>query len=128
MPKQTGWVRASGYLFLLGIIVAVLAGGLMDFIEATYIGTIHITLVVLGVIIGILGAFGIGSIGRDEKETFLIAVVALVAAGASGGILADVPMIGSYIYQMVSYIAILVLPAAVIIALEAIWKVGSTKY
>jgi len=123
--KSAGWVKLSGYLFLLGIIISIIAGifgtSLMD-----YVTTIQSLLAIFGFVIGLLGAAGMGTIDRTDTQIFLLAVVALTAtAGAS---LAGVPTIGSYLDSIISYIKILVLPAAVIIALEAIWRTGSTKF
>ena len=128
MPKKSaGWVKLSGYLFLLGIIISIIAGifkaSLID-----YEASIHSLLVIFGVIIGLLGAAGMGTIDRTDTQIFLLAVVALIAAGGSGAILGDIPTIGEYLASIVGYIATLVLPAAVIIALEAIWRAGSTKF
>lgn len=123
--KSAGWVKLSGYLFLLGIIISIIlgifGGSLMG-----YEGMLHILLVVFGVIIGLLGAAGIGTIDRTDTQIFLLAVVALAVAG--GANLGEIPTIGPYLASIVGYIATLVLPAAVIIALEAIWKTGSTKF
>ena len=69
-----------------------------------------------------------GTIDRTDTQIFLLAVVALIAAGGSGAILGDIPTIGPYLSSIVGYIVALVLPAAVIIALEAIWRTGSTKF
>jgi len=127
MARKTGWVRASGYLFLLGVIIAVVAGVAKDAMIG-YEVSIHSILVVLGFVIGILGAFGVGSIERGQSQTFLLAVIALVAAGASGAVLGEIPTIGVYLASIVGYIAALVLPAAVLVALEAIWKAGATRF
>lgn len=128
MSKKTeSWVKLSGYLFLLGIIVSIVAGVFGDALVA-YQAAIHSLLVVFGVVIGLLGAFGMGSIDKADSQMFLLAVVALTAAGGSGAILGSIPTIGPWLSAIVGYIAILVLPAAVIIALEAIWRAGSTKF
>ena len=121
MPKKSQWVKISGYLFLLGILVAVV-GGLVAIPYASEI------LLVLGVVIGLMGAFGMGGIDRADVQMFMIAVVALVAAGQGGSALENIPSVGAYLRPMVDNIAALVLPAAVILALEAIWKAGSVKF
>lgn len=128
MAKKTaGWVKLSGYLFLLGIIISIIVG-IFKTSLLEYEATIHSLLVVFGVIIGLLGAAGIGSIDRTDTQIFLLAVVSLIAAGGSGSILGEIPTIGPYLSSIVGYIAALVLPAAIIIALEAIWRTGSTKF
>jgi len=123
--KSAGWVKASGLLFLLGIIIAVIAGVFKLWIDSTIVTSI---LVVLGFIIGVLGAVGVGSIDRSDAQIFLLAVVALIAAGGSAAGLTGIPLIEEYFNNIVIYIKYLVAPAAVIIALEAIWKAGSTKF
>jgi len=116
------WVQISGYLFLLGVLISVVAGVAPGVIPAT--GTI---LVLLGAIIGLLGALGIGSVGKDEAELFLLATVALIAAGGAGTALSGIPSIGTFLRDIVNNIAALVTPAVVIIALEAVWRAGSSK-
>ena len=125
--KAVGWVKLSGYLFLLGIIISIIAG-IFEASLTEYIATIHSLLVVFGFIIGLLGAAGMGTIDRTDTQIFLLAVVALIAAGGSGAVLGGIPTIGPYLSSIVGYIATLVLPAAVIIALEAIWRTGSAKF
>ena len=125
---KTGWVKTSGYLFLLGIIIAIIAGIFKDFIPGTYIQPIHTILIILGAVIGLLGAAGVGTIDRTDIQIFLLAVVALIAVGNAGTALVEIPIIGIYLKLIVDYIATLVVPAAVIIALEAIWRAGSTKF
>lgn len=123
MAKKTGWVKLSGYLFILGIIIAVIDGLMTGVIP--YVGEI---LVIIGTIMGLLAAFGMGSIERRDTELFMLAVIALIAAGGAGTALATIPTVGSYLQAMIHNIAALVAPAAVIVALEAIWAAGSTKF
>jgi hypothetical protein len=128
MAKKTeSWVKLSGYLFLLGIVISVVAGVFESSVTA-YQTAIHSLLAVFGLLIGLLGAAGMGTIDRTDTQIFLLAVVALAAAGGSGTVLGQIPTIGSWLSAIVGYIAVLVLPAAVIIALEAIWRTGSTKF
>jgi hypothetical protein len=121
MAKKSQWVKISGWLFLLGVIIAVV-GGVVAIPYASEI------LLVLGVIIGLMGAFGMGGIDRSDVQMFLLAVVALVSAGHAGAALQGIPSVGAYLKPMVDNIAALVLPAAVLLALEAIWRAGSVKF
>jgi len=125
MAKRSGndWVKISGYAFLLGILIAIVAGVLGPE-TIPYTGTL---LIVLGAIVGLLGAFGIGSIDKDSATEFLVATVALIAVGAAGKTLEGIPTVGTYLANIVGYIAVFVAPAVVIIAIEAIWQAGSTK-
>jgi len=77
---------------------------------------------------GLLGAFGMGSISKDDTEMFMLAAIALIGVGAAGAAIKDVPYIGSYLAPIVGNIAVLIAPAIVILAIEAIWKIGSIKY
>jgi len=129
--KASGWIKASGYLFLLGIIIAIVAGlgkGYLAGYEASIMGI----QVVLGFIIGLLGVAGMGSIDKGETDVFLLAVIALLACGGLGYAFCPqgvcVPFIGTYLSDIVGYIGILVMPAAVLVSLKAIWEVGSTKF
>jgi hypothetical protein len=120
---KSQWVKISGYLFLLGVLIAVVAG-LVGSTTIPYSGTL---LVILGAIVGLLAALGMGSISKDDTELFMLAAIALIAAGSAGVALSGVPYIGTYLQDIVNGIAALVAPAVVIIALEAIWSVGSEK-
>lgn len=122
--KASDWVKISGYIFLLGVIIAVIAGILGPSL-IPYTGTI---LILLGAILGLLAALGMGSISKADADTFLLASIALVAVGASGAALNEIPMIGAYLSDIAGYISMFVAPAVVLIALEAIWRAGSIKY
>jgi hypothetical protein len=120
MPKKEAmWVKASGWLFILGIVISV-ASVLVD------IPQVGLVLLVLGVVIGILGVIGVGSIDVKECDTFLLAVVALMAAGS--GTLDQLPLVGQWIGPIVMNIRALVMPAAVLIALRSIWKSAQAKF
>ena len=122
--KATGWVKASGYLFLLGILISVVAGLVPSIDSAMVTGV----LAVIGFIVGLLGIAGVGSIDKADVNMFLLAVVALMAAGGAGAAFENVMYIGSYLMSIVNYIGVLVVPAAVLIALKAIWTAASTKF
>lgn len=131
MPKkEMAWVKASGWLFVLGIIISIIAG----LIYPLYSAEISGLLAVIGFIIGILGIAGVSSIDKADVNMFLLAVVALMIAGSSGAALSNIgagtpfSFIGAYLSYIVGYIAVLVIPATVLIALRAIWQAGSTKF
>ncbi|MFH1229128.1 MAG: hypothetical protein V1678_01750 [Candidatus Aenigmatarchaeota archaeon] len=125
--KSEGWVKLSGYLFLLGILMSIIAGVFGASLVA-YTPAIHSLLAVFGLLIGLLGAAGMGTIDRTDTQIFLLSVIALAAAGGSGAALGQIPTLGPWLSSIVGYIAVLVVPAAVIIALEAIWRTGAAKF
>jgi len=62
-----------------------------------------------------------------EKETtsFLVAAVALLLAGTAN--FSAIPGIGQYIAQILHFVGIFVAPAAVIVALKAVYALGRGK-
>lgn len=98
--------------FILGVIIAILAG----LLGAAYAETVAMLLVVLGIIIGFL------NISEKEVYNFLIAAIALLLTGAAG--LETLPVIGTFIGPILTNIATFVAPAAVIVALKAVYELG----
>ncbi len=125
MAKETQWVKVSGYLFLLGVIIAIIAGIVPGTIDA---GTTAMVLLVIGTIVGLLSAAKMGTIDKGEADMFLLAVIALAVVGVNTAFLAALPVIGTYVAAIIGNIAALAAPAAVILALEAIWRIGAGKF
>ena len=110
---RKGFLHFLGFAaFIIGLILAVVAGYLWP--SNT---TIIIVLLILGIIIGIL------NITAKETMLFLIAVIALVVVGNVFAPL-KVLSLGIILGNILSYIAILVSPAAIIAAIKALWAVG----
>gem|GEM_PF-2985504 len=131
MAKQgVRWAKVSGYLFQIGVFIAVVAGIVNQF---TSIPSPSLTLVLLGAAIGLLSALKMGNITKRGSEFFLLAVIALIVAGSSGAVFEGVGTdfalgyIGAALSGIFGNIAILVAPAVVIIALETVWRVCSGK-
>jgi hypothetical protein len=106
----------GSWAFILGVLIAIIAGlaaGALDNAMMFYVGVV---LVVLGLVVGFL------NIGAKEVNDFLIAAIALVAVGAAN--LSSIPLIGGYLASMVLYVSALVAPAALIVALKAIYAMG----
>lgn len=110
---RKGFLHYLGFAaFIIGLILAVVAGLLWP--SNTTIITV---LLILGIIIGIL------NITAKEFMLFLIAVIALIVAGNVFAPL-KVLSLGITLGNILSYIAILVSPAAIIAAIRALWTVG----
>jgi hypothetical protein len=122
MAKVKAQQNTVGFLaFLIGVLIAVIAGlfyaaGVLDI---TAQGTVALVLVILGLVVGLLNMMD------KEVTTFLLAVVALEIAGASAAGIALIPLIGVPLAAIVNYIAVFVFPAAVIVALKAIWDLAT---
>ena len=126
MPKKDAmWVKLSGWLFILGILISVVAG-----IAPAMIPGITAVLPILGFIIGVLGVAGMGTLEKCDVDVFLLAVIALMAAGGAGNAFAAIDELygGNILVNVVNNIATLVVPAAVLMALKAIWKSAQQKF
>jgi hypothetical protein len=102
--------------FLVGIILAIVGGiGYHDNSGIT------LTLVIVGILVGVLNITG------KEVLPLLIAAIALIVVGLTQGFapLDDLGgEAGTKINNIVGYIAIFITPAAIISAIRAIWAVA----
>jgi len=121
-------VKAGEYAFILCVIIAILAGLVVG---AGLVGTsgawVALILVILGVVVGLT------TVTEKEITPFLIAVIALVVAGAgnifSVGLagVAGLDVLGRIIDSILSHVAIFVAPAAIILSLKAIYALASKR-
>lgn len=98
--------------FILGLVIAIVAGAL-----GWQYDWVILVLVLLGIIIGVL------NITSKELIPLLLATIALVVVG---GVFAPIKTlgIGGILDSILSLVATLVAPAAVIAAVKALWNVG----
>lgn len=111
--------KMGQWAFVIGVIIAVVIGLFSSNLGSNVGGWLVLLLVVLGLIVGLLNV--------TEKETtpFLIAAVALLITGTTGGSLAVIPTLGGYLQGVVEAIAVFVTPAAIVVALKAIQSLAS---
>jgi len=102
--------KLGGWAFIIGIALAVLAG----LVPTMQTPTVTWVLVILGLVVGLLNI--------QEKETveFLVAAVALLIAGSAGSL----PALGFVILAMLENIVAFVAPAALVVALKAIYALA----
>ena len=105
--------KLGDWLFLLGVLLAIVLGLIWP-----SSGPIAALLALIGLVVGLL------NITAGEVRDFLLASVALIVA-ASGFSL--IPLIGGMLANILGYIVALVAPAAVVVALIAIWKLAKSK-
>ncbi len=110
--------KLGNWAFILGVLIAIVAGLAAGAVSA-YAGWVALALVVLGLIVGFL------NIGSKEINDFLIAAIALSMLAMSAAGLGYIPYIGSYLVAMVQNIAAFVAPAALVVALKAIYELAS---
>ena len=128
MANDEIWERIAGWAFLIGIIIALIVGLYAAYnLETngeTFGGTIAWVLAVLGVIVGLVSAYGMGTITEKEVPSFLLAGIALVIMyGVFKGIELE-PWIGSLLHGISMSLSILIAPAVGILAIKAIWDIG----
>ncbi len=100
------------WAFIIGLIIAVICG-----IVLPANSIIIIILIILGIIIGLL------NITAKEIMLFLVATIALVVVGNVFAPLTTLG-VGKILGSILSYVATLMAPAAIIAAIKALWSVG----
>ena len=112
--------KVGEWSFFACVIIAVLGG-----MFAPNNGGMTLALVILGIIVGII------NITEKETTPYLIATIALIVAGtASFEVLDNITgavAIGTRIDNVLNYISNFVAPAAVIVALKAVWGMAKSK-
>ena len=122
--------KIASWLFLVGVLVAVIVGviwGADEAILADQQTLIYTLLAVLGFVVGILSFFALGNITKERVPTFLIAALILVGISASSIHFTNIEYIGQYFIQIAATLAIFAAPAAGILAIRAIWDAGKTE-
>jgi hypothetical protein len=100
------------WAFVLGFIIAIVAGFVAP--EKTWA---VVVLIILGLIIGFL------NISARETLLFLVATVALIVVGQVFAPL-TVLSVGKYLDHILSYVATLMAPAAVVVSIKALWAIS----
>jgi len=109
--KQLKQNKVGAWAFVLGVIIAVIAG----FIELNT--TMASILVVLGIVVGLLNITG------KEGPAFLVAGAVLVIVTAFGKAnYADIAVIGQPMSQIMEAIMTLIVPATIITSLRALFS------
>lgn len=107
--KETG-----SYAFIGGVGVAILAG-LLNLTG----GVAILILVFLGLIVGFL------NITQKETTAFLVAAIALMAAGTAN--ISVIPVVGELLQAVLSNITVLVAPAAIVVGLKEVYTLARSK-
>ena len=104
--------KLGHYAFLIGAAVAIITG-----FFPFYTNQFAFWLVFLGIIVGLL------NITQTETKMFLLASAALlIASEASLGIVST-GNLGQYLEAILTNISVFVAPAAIVVALKAIWAI-----
>ncbi|MBT7902426.1 hypothetical protein HN587_01085 [Candidatus Woesearchaeota archaeon] len=99
------------YAFIAGILLAIIAA-----LFQTTSSWVVLVLVALGLIVGFL------NVNAKETTAFLIAVIALIAAGSANLIVLNTIFdpLGTTLSSMLTFIKVFVAPAAIVVALKSV--------
>ena len=105
----------GSWAFLIGFIVAVTLGVFSSQIDGGTYKLVLWTLIILGIVIGLL------NITSKESSKFLIAGLVLVIVSYMGsGIITIIPMIGN----ILSSLLVLFVPTTIIVALKSVFEIA----
>ncbi len=113
--KHGAYERFGHWAFLVGAFIAIIAGLLFRKVDSQLIIPV---LFLLGVVVGLL------NIKAKEITEFLIAAITLLLAAAVANF-ASIEFVGLYINAILANIVSFVAPAAVIVALKAVWELAN---
>jgi len=106
--------------FLVGMLLAVIAGVFVS-LFTRYEATVGVLLVLLGLLVGFL------NVTQKEIGTFLLAVVALLLVGSAGLDSLTFLQLGEFVGPILVNITMFVAPAALVVALKAIFDLAGKK-
>ncbi len=104
--------------FFAGMVVAIICGAIPDTRDS---GTVVLVLIILGIVVGLF------NITSKEIIPFLVAAIALVVVGSVGGfgpLDKLIKGLGAALDSMVAFIAVFMIPAAVINAVRVVWELA----
>ena len=117
--------KAGAWAFLIGIIIAILAGMFWRYMGSDILGYVTGFLAILGLIVGIIAFFGLGTITKEEIPNFLIAALVIVGIGATATLFGNIPDPVGWLFENVAKaLAVFIAPAAGLLAIRAIWDIG----
>jgi len=122
--------KISSWLFLIGVLVAVIFGLIFGAeLWTDTNGYITLLLAILGFVVGVLTFLAIGNITHEKVPTFLLAALMLIGIGAVGNTVffENLEIIGPYFASISAMLAVFVAPAAGLLAIRAIWDAGKTE-
>lgn len=108
--------KIGSWAFILGVVLAIVIALLGSNVLGPAAAWVPMLFVILGVLVGIL------NVTDKEIHEFLLAVIALMVAGAVNW--SVVPTIGVIFGSIFQNITALMAPAAVIVAIKTVWNLA----
>lgn len=113
--KKSVWTMVGAWAFIIGLLIAVLAG-----IFGGLIPEASLVLGVLGVVVGLI------NVNDEEVQKFLIATIAfMVGAGSLADLFSRFPPgVATSVVAIFSNVVAFVAPAAAVVALKALYDIS----
>jgi lysylphosphatidylglycerol synthetase-like protein (DUF2156 family) len=111
--------KYGSWAFIIGVALALILGLFGNYITLDIQAWISYLLVIIGLIVGFY------NMGQKEDFNFLIVAIALLTVGAAG--LQTIPIVGDIVKPILTYIVAFVAPAALIMALKALYDLSYKK-
>ena len=99
--------KLGRWLFIAGLVIAVLAGLFLNFGWVTWV------LAILGIVVGFMNVSG------SETQGFLLAAVALMLSVSA---VQNVPFVGGVVTTILGYVVTFVAGAMLVVALKALFE------
>ena len=106
------------WAFIAGVLIAAVVGVFSAKLSSDTLGMLVLALVILGLVVGFL------NVSEKETTAFLVASAALLITNTAGVTLAKIPTVGDSLAGVVNQIGVFVAPAAILVALKAIWALA----
>lgn len=123
--------KIGSWLLLIGLVIAVIVGlifGASSTAQTNYQNIAGAILAILGFVIGLLSFFAISNITQDKIPMFLIgALILVILAYTASTWTIGWGEVQPYFTNVVTYLAVFAAPAAVLLAIRALWDAGKTK-
>ena len=125
MAKEMNLTRISGYLFIIGLIIAVVAGILVNemIVEASMKAGLSIVFIAIGLVLG----WCMSTCKKVEEEIYILLMVTVALLLANNmGIFSSldviVPKLGDMVNSIVNYIAFFSAAAIIVLAIRTIFR------
>ncbi len=112
------YAKYGSWAFIIGLVVAILAGFVTTGLEGWY----ALVLGILGLVVGLL------NVTDKETQLFLVAAIALMASASSlSNVVAFSATAQQVLQTILGYIVVFVSPAAGVVALKAVYEISKEE-
>jgi hypothetical protein len=109
-------IKIGAYIFIAGIVIAIISGILMNVMSPVIITSL---LILLGLIVGFLNVTD-----KEVKDYLLTAVCLVIVTSLGGTSIRSLMIIGPYLAGVLNAIMIFTIPATIVVALKEIISIA----